>query len=273
MRVQLLGSSRLSRVVLPYLLERRGARISAVDLGEEHEARPWFAPMRGMLHDEGIPAGRLPADRVIDCDPDARPAAPEGIGLRVLAPPGARSADPNRALLDGGAWEVVVTDGRGAWARRPLEVEPEDDAATVLDRAVLRMVEALDEAWERLGDPPDPLPRALLAGRWRDAETHVLWEQPAPRVVARIRASAGPWGGARALLGETAVRLLDARIDAAESPPGFTAGTIVAVDRGIVVATGRGTVRVERLRPGWRPAREAGAFVTESGLSPGYQFS
>jgi hypothetical protein len=272
MRVQLLGSTRLSRVVLPYLLERRGARAVAVDLGEEDETLPWFAPMRGLLRDEGALAGRVAADRVFDLDPDARPARPEGIGLRVLPHAGARSGDPNRALVDGGAWAVVVTDGKGAWATKPLDVGPDDDAVTLLDHATLRMVEALDEAWDRLADPPEPLPRPLSAGRWRDAETHVVWAQPVERVVARVRACAGPYGGGRAHLGETAVRLLDARVEdphAADEIP----GTIVAVDEGIVVATGRGTVRIARIKPGWRPPRGAGGFVTESGLSPGYQFS
>ena len=55
LRVQILGATRLARVVVPYLLERRGARIVALDPGEEDESLPWFAPVRGlareMLHE------------------------------------------------------------------------------------------------------------------------------------------------------------------------------------------------------------------------------
>lgn len=274
-RVQLLGSTRLTRVIVPYLLERRGARVVGVDLGEEDESLPWFAPVRGLLRDNGIPPGRAAADLVLDLDPDARALAGEGFLVRLVPPRGARSADLNRALLGPGDWDVAVTDGRDAWACLPVEVRGDDDAATLLDRGTRRAVEALDAAWEGIlaGAPPTPLPRPLVEGRWRAQESHILWEQPAERVVARIRACAGPWGGARTQLGETTVRLLDATLESPETPPDFAPGTLMALDEGLLVATGRGTVRVARLRPGWRPPRGAGGFARESGLSPGYQFS
>lgn len=274
-RVQILGSTRLARVALPYLLERRNARIVGLDPGEEDEGLPWSAPVRGLCRDNGVPLGRHPADVVLDLDPDARPTAGEGVMVRVLAPPGARSPDLNRALLRAGEWEMVVTDGTGAWGRVPVVPEAEDDGERIQDQGTLRGVEALDAAWDAIlaGPPTEPLPRPLIGGRWRPQESFVVWEQDAASVVARVRAAAGPWGGARANLGETAVWLLDARVVEETTPAGFTPGTIVALSRGLDVATGRGTVRIERLRPGWRPPRSAGSFATESGLSPGYQFA
>lgn len=274
-RVQILGSTRLARVAVPYLHERRGARVVGLDPGEEDETRPWFAPVRALCRDEGIPLGRAPADVVLDLDPDARPVAVEGVAVRVLAPAGARSPDVNRALLGPGAWAMVVTDGKGAWGERALDVGPGDDAATLLDRATLRGLEALDDAWDAVlaGHPAVPLPRPLLAGRFRDAESWIVWERPAAELVARVRACAGPWGGAFTHLGETPVRLLDARLCAAETPAGALPGTILSIDGVVTVATGRGILGVERLRPGWRPARSALEYLAEAGLGPGYQFA
>ena len=282
-RVQVLGATTLTRAAVPYMLERRGARVVGIDPGEEHEGHPWFAPVRGLARDNGIPLGHAEADIVLDLDPDARPTAPVGIGLRVLAPSGARSPDLNRALLApnaGGAqgpWEVALTDARGAWGSRAVEVLPDDDAGTLMDRAALRALEVLDAAWAALvGDgstptqPPLPLARPLIGGRFRPQETFVNWELPAEAIVARVRACAGPWGGARTHLGETAIWLLDAEVHAPRAPEGWSPGTLLEVDDSICVVTGRGVVRTRRLRAGLRPPQSAGAFATASGVGPGY---
>jgi hypothetical protein len=275
-KVQILGSTWLARVAMPYLLERRGARVVAVDPGEEDESQPWFAPVRGFARANGIVVGRLPADVVLDLDPDARPQRGEGPMLRILPPAGAPSADVNRAFLLPGSWEAlfVTSAGTAAWARRPLDPAGATDAAALLDHATTCAIEALDEGWEAFvsGAEPTPLPRPLVGGRFRAQERFVTWEQPAERIVARIRACGGPWGGARSHLGDTPVHLLDATLVAAETPAGFDPGTIVAVDNGLEVATGRGVVRLERLRPGWRPSRAAGEFATSTGVGIGYQF-
>lgn len=274
-RVVLLGSTRLTRVALPWLCDQGRARVVGVDLGEEDEGLPWFAPVRQLARDHGVPFGRFPADLVLDLDPDARPTRGEGVMVRVLAPPGAPSADVNRALLTGGEWEMVVTppDGASAWAREPVIVRPDDDGASLLEDATLRGIEALAASLEAIlaGAAPEPLPRPLKAGRFRAQETHLLWERPAAAIVARIRACAGPWGGAITHVGETLVRLQDARIVADETPPEWLPGTITALDDALDIATGRGIVRVERLRPGWRPVRRAAEWAREVGVSPGYR--
>ncbi len=278
LRIQLLGATRLTRVVFAYVIERRGARVVGIDPGTEDESAPWFAPVRGLARDNGVAIGRFEADLVIDCDPDARPTRPEGVGLRVLPPVGARSADVNRMLLGGdGTWEVVVTDGTGAWTARSLAVEPDDTAEDVIDRATLRLVEALDACWGALPQgaqeasaPPEPLARPLNGGRWRPQESFVTWELPAETVVRRIRAAGGPWGGARTHLGDTTLWVLDASVDPNTRSEGDLPGTIVACDEGMVIAAGRGHVRIERVRPGWRPARRAGPYLRESALGVGY---
>lgn len=274
LRVQILGATRLARVAVPYVTERRGCRVVGIDPGDEHEAHPWFAPVRGLARDEGAVVGRAEADLVLDLDPDARPTRGEGPMLRVLPPPGARSADVNRALLDGGAWSVGVftPDGGGVWATRALDIGGDADA--MLDNATLRAIEALDDAWDALvASAPAPAPdRPLVAGRFRPQETFLTWQQPADRVSARIRACAGPYGGARTHVGEATVYLLDARVVADVAPEGFDPGVIVAVDGGALdIATGRGVVRVERIRPGWRPPRPAADFASDVGIGPGYQ--
>ncbi|MFN7143659.1 MAG: hypothetical protein ACK4YP_07790 [Myxococcota bacterium] len=274
LRVQILGATRLARVAVPYVTERRGCRVVAIDPGDEHEAHPWFAPVRGLARDEGAVIGRAEADLVLDCDPDARPTRGEGPMLRVLAPAGARSPDVNRALLDGGAWSVglFTPDGAGVWATRALDIGGDADA--MLDNATLRAVEALDDAWDALiAGAPAPAPdRPLVGGRFRAQETFLTWQHPADRVTARIRACAGPFGGARTHVGEATVFLLDARVVADVAPTGFDPGVIVGVEDGALdIATGRGVVRVERIRPGWRPPRSAAAFASDVGIGPGYQ--
>jgi len=143
-----------------------------------------------------------------------------------------------------------------------------------MDRTATTAVEALAEGLEDIisARPPTPLPAPLHSGRWRAQESHVVWEQPASRVAARIRAAMSPFGGAWSRLGETTIWLEDAMVVAEETPQGWLPGTIVSVDQGLVVATGKGLIRVERLRPGWRPARPAGEYAIEVGAAPGYQF-
>lgn len=276
-RVQILGATRLARVVASYVTERRGARLVGVDPGEEHEGNPWFAPVRGLARDNGAAIGRAPADVVLDLDPDARPTRGEAPMLRVLAPPGARSPDVNRALLGPGEWAMalVTADGTATWATRALGDVDGLDGEDVIGLATTRAVEALDDGWEAMvaGAEATPLPRPLIGGRFRAQETFVNWHEPAERVAARVRACAGPWGGARAYVGEAAVYLLDARVVAAESPEGFDPGVIVDVGEALDVATGRGVVRIARLRPGWRPARPAVAYAREIGLAVGYQLT
>lgn len=277
MRVQILGSTRLARVAGAYVTERKGARLVGIDPGEEHEADPWFAPVRGFARDNGAVVGRAPADLTLDLDPSARPTRGEAPMLRVLAPAGARSPDINRALLAPGDWALVLApaDGTGAWATRALGDVNGLDADDALELAVTRAVEALDHGWDAMiaAAPATPLPRSLIAGRFRAQECFVNWHEPADRVASRIRACAGPWGGARAYVGEATVHLLDADVAAADTPAGFDPGVIVAATDTLDVATGRGVVRVRRLRPGWRPARPAARYAEELGIATGYQLT
>lgn len=281
--VQILGSTRIARVAIPYLSEQGRARVVGVDVGEEDETRPFFAPVRQRARDFGVPVGRFPADLTLDLDPDRSPG--EGVLVRVRAPGGAASADVNRALLTGGEWSMVVCDAGGgaAWGEVPIAYTPGDDAETLLDRAALAGLEALAAAFGALveGTPPEPLARPVFdpagreaprpGARWRHQEGLLLWEQPVERIVARIRACAGPYDGARTHCGETLIHLLDARVVRAEVTPEWSPGTLTRIDHGVEIATGRGVLRVERMRPGWRPARPAGEWATEVGLAPGYQ--
>lgn len=275
-RVRVLGSTRLARVALTWLTDQGRARVVGWEPGAEDESLPWFAPMRQLARDLGVPVGGAgEVDLTLDLDPDARPTRGEGVMVRAVPPSGAPSADVNRALLGPGPWDlaVVTPDGTAAWAVLPLEPHPDDTGATLLETATLRGVEALAESFEAIlgGGAPQPLPRPLVGGRWRAQESFVLWERPAELIVRRVRACAGPWGGARTTAGETVVWLQDARLVPDEEAEGWLPGTVVRVDDGLTIASGRGLVRVEWIRPAWRPLRRAGDWAREVGLGPGYQ--
>lgn len=276
-RYQLIGSTRLTRGALQFLLEKERGRVVGVDPGSEDESCPWFAPIKGLCRDNGIPIGRFDADVVLDLDPDANPIKGEGPMVRLLGPPGARSPDINRALLGPGLWRMVFTDREGlyAFSLKEVGVQSEESAEGLMARAVLAGLEALAEGLEKMSSQIEPLrlPYPLSGGRWRAQEGFVIWEQPVERVVARIRAAAGPWGGARTYLGETPVWLEDATVVSSEAVEGWLPGTIVAQSQGLDVATGRGILHIKRLRPGWRPSRPAGEYVTEVGAGIGYQFT
>lgn len=267
--VQLLGSTTLARVALPWLLERGGARVVGLDPGEEDEARPWFAPVRGLCRELGVPLGRRDADLVLDLDPDARRT---GAGVRIAGPLGV-TPDLCRALLPGGqgVWRALYGDGVTVWAALPLPVRPGDDAPCLLNRATLHGVEALAAGWLATSGDPHP---GMAPGRFRLSESSILWEQPADVVLARIRALAGPWGGARCHFGETPIAIESA--EPADADPAFSAGTIVQIDHGIVIAcggarAGPSALRVLSLRPSWRPLRQAAEYAIEVGAGPGYQ--
>ncbi|HNC99119.1 MAG TPA: hypothetical protein PKW90_23495, partial [Myxococcota bacterium] len=263
LRYQLLGSTRLTRIALPYLLDKGRGKVVGVDPGAEDEGRPWFAPVRGLCRDNGIPIGRFPADHVLDLDPDAESAQGGSLRVRLLAPPGSRSADLNRSILEPHRqpWKVFSgpSESLYAFSLKEIPFRSEEDAEDRMLRATLCGIEVLAEGLERMlaGQSPTPLPSPLIGGRWRPQESFVLWEQPAARVIARIRAAAGPWGGARTSLGETTVWLEDAALES-ESSEGWLPGTIVSTQPDLVVATGQGLVRIRRLRPGYRPVRWAG---------------
>lgn len=266
--VQLLGSTTLARVALPWFLERGACRVVALDPGAEDESLPWFAPVRGLCRDLGVPLGRRDADAVLDLDPDARR---DGPGVRLCGP-GGTTPDFCRALLPRGlgttGWTMVYGDGRRAFRSVALALDPADDGARVREEATLRGVEALAAGWgaEPDGDQPHPLtdPR-----RFRSSEARITWERPAAEIVGRIRALAGPYGGARTHVGDTPVAILAG--ERTGGAAGFSPGTIVDVDHGIVVAAGVDAVRVLVLRPSWRPPRRARDFAAEVGISAGYQ--
>jgi methionyl-tRNA formyltransferase len=132
--------------------------------------------------------------------------------------------------------------------------------------AVLRRLEA-DGA---IAATPQPALGVTYAAKIEKAEAAVDWRGQAVAIDRRIRAF-DPVPGVRSALAGAPVKLWRAEPLAAAS--GLPPGTILAVDaRGIVVACGEGTLRIEELQPAGGRRMSAAAFAAGHRLEPGARF-
>ncbi len=140
---------------------------------------------------------------------------------------------------------------------RRCAITPTDTGGSLHDRLAHLGAEALVETLARIEQgpvaaTPQDHGAATYADKLDKAEAEVSWDAPAVDIARRVRAF-NPWPVATTRLGESVWRLWEATPEAADS--GAPAGTVVdAGGDGIRVATGAGTLRIERLQlPGARP--------------------
>jgi methionyl-tRNA formyltransferase len=183
--------------------------------------------------------------------------APQGgINVHPSLLPRHRGADPyfwTLALEDGTTGVTVhqVTahyDEGPVLLQREVLVPPEVNAwglARALDRPSLELLREGLLGMERgtLG-PPEPQDPSLatMAPEPQDDDCELLWDWPASRVVARVRA-ASPEPGAFTGFGDDTLVVLRAR-EASAPPQGLDPGDVVLTREGVTVQCGHGTAVV-----------------------------
>lgn len=117
---------------------------------------------------------------------------------------------------------------------------------------------------------PQDHARATYAPPLTREEERIPWDEPAARVVNRIRALS-PRPGARTLAGGEVLKILRAKaVDGAAGAAGIP-GMVVEVrpGEGFVVAAGEGRVLVEEVQPAGGRPMSAAAFLNGHPLQPG----
>ena len=159
-------------------------------------------------------------------------------------------------------------------AQEPIDIVPDDTAATLYGRMVKIGVDLLLRSYPAVLDGtaprrPQDHARATVVGRRRPEDGRVAWAWPAARIANMIRAVTHPYPGA--FVGDGAERLLLWEGAVGDTTVDAVPGTVVAVHagRGITVATGQGTLRLTRVQQTGRAEETADRWLEARGLRAG----
>ncbi len=184
------------------------------------------------------------------------------INLHASLLPRWRGAAPvQRAIMAGDAETGVCAmrmeaglDTGPVYARLAVPIGPEETAGELAGRLarlgaplILDTLAALS-AGTAVAAPQEGAP--VHAAKIAKAEGALDWTLPADRLAALVRGLA-PAPGAYTALGAERLKVLAARPEAGEGPPG------AALDDRLLVACGRGALRLTRLQRPGRPAMDA----------------
>ena len=160
-------------------------------------------------------------------------------------------------------------------AQEPIDILLDDTATTLYDRMVKAGVDLLVRSYPAVlagtaPRTPQDHARATLVGRRRPEDGRVQWTWPAMRIANMIRAVTHPYPGAFSGDGSSRLSLWEGVVDRTVTLGGIP-GTIAEVQpgRGILVATGEGTLRLTRVQAAGRTEAAADAWVEEQRLGPG----
>ncbi|MGQ9454444.1 MAG: methionyl-tRNA formyltransferase [Armatimonadota bacterium] len=160
--------------------------------------------------------------------------------------------------------------------QREVEILPEEDAGELSSRLSKIGAELLLTTLSELeNDTLKPIPQDHTAATYaralgRDAGS-IDWSLPAVRVVNLVRGCT-PKPGAFTARNRALVKIWRARVES-ESGEGTVPGEVVAIDRdGIVVAAGRGLVRLIEVQPESRRRMSAVEYATGARLKVGDRF-
>ncbi len=167
-------------------------------------------------------------------------------------------------------------------AKRKVPIGEDETAGQLHDRLaqvaadlVVEVVNRMD-AGERVAGRPQPAETGFFARKLTKEDGRIDWSCEAREIENRVRGLT-PWPGAYSTLhssdGATRVTLLRVRAEPSEvgdEPP----GTVLTADedRGIAVRTGRGAVRIRRLKPAGSRAMSARDFLHGHHVEPGDRF-
>jgi len=178
-----------------------------------------------------------------------------------------RGAAPiQRALLAGDASTGVSImrmdaslDTGPLLAARALDIEPLDTAGTLHDRLAVLGSELLCHTLDALAmgraqEVPQPEAGVTYADKITKAEALIDWQEDAVHILRRVRAF-NPSPIAETRLGGVQLRVWQAEIAPAPAVAAAPPGTVLsATSEGILVACGRGALRLIRLQlPGRKP--------------------
>ena len=197
--------------------------------------------------------------------PEAMLAAPRRGCLNIHASllPRWRGAAPIQAAILAGDVQTGITimrmdEGLDTGAMLLAEAVPitgETTAATLHDalagigaRLILR---ALDENPTPV---PQPAEGATYAPKLSREEGRLDWTQPAEALARRVRAL-NPWPGTFTTLGAEPLKVLAARMEDGTGEPG------TVLDDALLVATGRGALRLTQVQAPGRSAMDGMAFL------------
>jgi UDP-4-amino-4-deoxy-L-arabinose formyltransferase / UDP-glucuronic acid dehydrogenase (UDP-4-keto-hexauronic acid decarboxylating) len=290
---------------LAALLARDERVVAVVTHPDDPAEGDWFESVAAVARRHHLPCLTPPSPNLPDVVKTLRGVAPDVIlsvwyrrllGAELLALPSIAALNLHGSLLPayrGRAplnWVLVngerrtgVTlhhmtleaDAGDIVAQRPIDIEPDDTAATLYARMVASGVDLLLDAYPAvLAGTAPRIPqdhaRATVVGRRRPDDGRIEWAWPAPRIANMIRAVARPYPGAFVGDGPRRLRLwAGAALDA--SPRGAAAGTLLAIvpAQGITVATGDGAVLLTRVQEPGGVEEAADAWAVRRKLAPG----
>ncbi len=182
-----------------------------------------------------------------------------------------RGAAPiQRAIMAGdamtGAGVMRMTAGLDegpVLAEVTLRIDALETAGTLHDRVApagaALMVEAMaDLAAGKAHPTPQPTEGETYARKIKPAETRIRWDRPAARVDRQIRGlspAPGAWFLASSERGPVRIKALLSRAEDADGEPG------VALDDGLLIGCGEGSVRILRAQREGRGAQDAEEFL------------
>lgn len=194
-----------------------------------------------------------------------------------------RGAAPVQRAIANGEKKTGITimqldeemDHGPVFATREVRIGRDERAPDLFRRMALEgadlLVRTLDLIERREIEPvAQDHARATYASRIEKKEGEIDWREPARRIYDRFRAF-WPWPGVSFVADQESVKLLE--IEPIEEPVTENPGTILEIGHDVVVATGKGALRiVEVQRPG-RKATAAGDYARGRRLRRGSSFA
>jgi len=169
---------------------------------------------------------------------------------------------------------TVEADAGDIVAQEPIDIHPDDTAASLYGRVVKAGVDLLLATYPSVVDGtaprvPQDHARATVVGRRRAEDGRVSWTWPATRIANMVRAVTHPYPGA--FVGDGAARLVLWETAPLPATEALGAGTIVNVKagEGVTVATGEGHLRLVRVQAAGRPEEPADTWARAASLGRG----